>query len=164
MHYLWLNFINHASDKQVISWATFAPIWYFVQSQFVDFVGSITVTVITLFWFCDLMLGTGRALYNKEFSPNKFVVGMRRWLLWMVALFVALMIRVSIPVVGGVLASLIESVIILAEGSSILRNLALISGDERVKRILNMYSDVISDKIDELVPGEENDLHNKEKE
>lgn len=161
--WMYILVLNQAfSERPLAVFSFFAPIWTIIQSQVSDFANSISVATVTLFWLIDIVTGAIRAIREKEFSPKKFVKGMVRWVFWMAALSVAWSLRISIPIVGGIVASVIESVIIFAEGASILRNLALLSGDERVRKILNVYADMVADKMDEIIPGEENDLHLKD--
>lgn len=153
-----LIFLNQAvHEKPLLFWMFIAPIWVAAQAYIQEFFSQVSVVVITLFWACDLLTGSIRAIKEGQFVPSKFFIGILRWLIWIVALVVSMGIRLSVPIAGGIIASIIESVIILAEASSILRNLALLSGEERVKRILGSYYKLIDDKVDEIIPGENND-------
>lgn len=139
------------SDHPLQMFIFFAPAWAAFQAQWQGFFISNAILLVTIFWFSDVLLGASKAIYDNNFQPGKFVKGVTRWLVWVLALAVAWGFRIGLPGVGNIVASIVESVIILAEGSSILRNLALFSGEERVQKLLNVFADKLDDKIDDIV-------------
>lgn len=141
---------QEVADRPLMVLTGLTPMWAAFTSLWTGFFLSNSFLIVTLFWGADLFLGSLKALLDRNFKPQKFVKGVARWLLWIVALLVAWGFRIGLPGVGNIIASIVESVIILAEGSSILRNLAMFSSEVRVQKLLSLFADKIDDKIDDM--------------
>lgn len=130
--------------------AAFGAAWTAVTQHFDGFVLSNPVFWVSVFWALDWLLGSWLAWRECRWIPSRAGRSVLKWLLWMVVLAVAWGIRDSGFFGAGLLGGLVEGAIILAEGSSVIRNAAALSDNPRAKRLLGRFADAADQKLDDL--------------
>lgn len=130
--------------------AVFGTFWAMLGQHFEGFVISNPVFWVTAFWALDLFLGSWLAWKESRFSPTRAARSALKWLLWMSVLAVAWGVRDSGFFGSAWMAAIVEGSIILAEGSSVIRNAAALSDNPRAKRLLSKFADAADQKLDEL--------------
>ncbi len=130
--------------------ALFGTIWTALSNHFDGFVLSNPVFWVSVFWALDWLLGSWLAWRLSRWSPTRAGRSVLKWLLWMVVLAVAWGIRDSGFFGASLLGGLVEGAIILAEGSSVIRNAAALSDNPRAKRLLSKFADAADQKLDDL--------------
>lgn len=121
-----------------------------LQKHFQLFPGSSPVFWVTIFWCLDWILGSWLAIRRRNWSPKRATYSIAKWLLWMFALAVAWGFRDANFLGASYLAAVMEAAIIMAEGSSVLRNAAELSDNKLAKRLLGVFATAIEGRVDEL--------------
>lgn len=111
-----------------------------------DFPLSNPVLVVSMLWAADWVAGSWLAWRAHQWRPDRARRSVGKWLFWMAALAVAYCIRSSGLWGMGAVAGGVEAAIMLAEASSVFRNMALLSPSADQAKLLKRYADNLSEK------------------
>lgn len=124
--------------------------WAVLTTHFGAFPASNPVFWVSIFWAMDWVLGSCVAFKQNNWSPRRSFHGILKWLLWMAVLTVAWGIRdmgfLGCTLIGG----MIEVAIMLTEGSSVMRNCAILSNNPKAQLLLNKFADAADQKLSQL--------------
>lgn len=124
-----------------------APILDALQAHWSGFPLSSPVVWAVAFWAGDWVAGSLVALRAKQWRARRGLYSVVKLLIWIAALAVAYGLRDSGAPGCGLAAGAIEAAVLLTEGSSVLRNLALLSDNEAARRVLSVYADTLEWRV-----------------
>ena len=110
------------------------------------FVHTPPVVWVSVFWTMDWILGSILALYLRKWLPRKAFFSIVKWMVYVSALAVAFGLRESQILGGWAISGMIETAILCAEVSSVMRNGARLTNS----KILHWFADSLDHKVDEL--------------
>jgi len=148
--YLSFQLAQISPENKPLSTILLGGLWGVLTNHFGDFPASNPVFWVSIFWGMDWILGSCVALKNNNWSPRRSFHGILKWLLWMAVLTVAWGIRdmqfLGCTWIGG----MIEVAIMLTEGSSVMRNCAILSNNPKAQRLLNKFADAADQKLSQI--------------
>ena len=154
--------VLHRAETYVIG-----PIWGYAQRYYLgEFVWAGPAVIVSLFWLFNWIIGSALALAQKpplpgepdlRFQPEKSVKSIMKLIVWMGALAVALLLKVSHVAGAWIPAGIIELVVVVTEGIYLLRNLG------RIAKALgnNEQSEVLTGVAQSAEAFVDNQVHKK---
>jgi len=119
------------------------PAWQHLRLHWAGFLPSSAVFWLCVFWAADWATGSALAVREGRFEPRRARLSVWKLLTWLAVLGIAWGLRDS-KVLGTTWAgACLEAGVLLTEASSVVRNLALLSSSERVRKVLKVYADKI---------------------
>ena len=150
LDYLSFQLGQISPDNRTLPTIVLGAAWALLSHHFGAFPASSPVFWVSIFWAMDWILGSCVALKTHNWSPRRSFHGILKWLLWMAVLTVAWGIRdmgfLGCTMIGG----MIEVAIMLTEGSSVMRNCAILSNNPKAQRLLNKFADAADQKLSQL--------------
>jgi len=150
LDYLSFQLAQISPDNKPLPTILLGGAWAILTHHFGAFPASNPVFWVSIFWAMDWVLGSFVAFKNNSWSPRRSFHGVLKWLLWMAVLTVAWGIRdmgfLGCTLIGG----MIEVAIMLTEGSSVMRNCAILSNNPKAQRLLNKFADAADQKLSQL--------------
>lgn len=101
------------------------------------------VVWVSIFWAMDWVLGSGLAISRRQWSPRKAFFSIVKCLVYLAALAVAFGLRESHMLGAWAISGVIEAGILCAEGSSVMRNGARLTGS----RLLHWFADSMEARV-----------------
>lgn len=141
-----------------------ATLWSVVQMRMGDLPQYEPLFWMSLFWFCDFLLGSAVAiraswllLPEGRWSPSKAARSVVKWFCWSIVISVTFGLRKSGQFGLSAVASVIECVICAAEATSALRNAGKLQGAQWLERFSDAADSardrVVDEAIDHLKSG-----------
>jgi len=150
LDYLSFQLGQISPDNRTLPTIVLGALWGVLTHHFGSFPASNPVFWVSIFWAMDWILGSCVAIKTHNWSPRRSFHGILKWLLWMAVLTVAWGIRdmgfLGCTMIGG----MIEVAIMLTEGSSVMRNCAILSNNPKAQRLLNKFADAADEKLSQL--------------
>ena len=150
LDYLSFQLGQISPDNKPLPTVILGAAWAILTTHFGAFPASNPVFWVSIFWAMDWILGSCVAIKTHNWSPRRSFHGILKWLLWMAVLTVAWGIRdmgfLGCTLIGG----MIEVAIMLTEGSSVMRNCAILSNNPNAQRLLNKFADAADQKLSQL--------------
>lgn len=150
LDYLSFQLAQISPDNRPLPTIILGAVWGVLTTHFGSFPASNPVFWVSIFWAMDWVLGSCVALKNSNWSPRRSFHGILKWLLWMAVLTVAWGIRDMGFLGCTLIGDMIEVAIMLTEGSSVMRNCAILSNNPKAQRLLNKFADAADQKLSQL--------------
>lgn len=135
----------------------FFPIWSVVIERFSGFWATAPLFWLCIFWGLDFVLGSGRAYYAGEWRSKRALLSAVKLSVWCCVLLVAHALRDSRVIGGSIVSSLLETVVLFSEISSVLIHVGILSGVKLLIRTGEAFrsgSDRAANKAAEILEGQ----------
>jgi hypothetical protein len=150
LDYISFQLAQVSPENKPLSTIILGSAWAILTHHFQEFPASNPVFWVSIFWAMDWVLGSCVAIKTNNWSPRRSFHGVIKWMLWMAVLTVAWGIRdmnfLGCTLIGG----MIEVAIMLTEGSSVMRNCAILSNNPKAQRLLNRFADAADSKLSQI--------------
>lgn len=149
--YLWsqvLAYTGQDGEHDIKPMLFFGPAWaWFSQYVNTDALWTSPYTWVGVLWGIDFIAGSCLAVYRKQWKASRARQSIGKLLLWMVALWVAEILR-RFAVGGFIPAAGLEAGVMLVEASSIMGHLANLSPNRSQKKLFRSVQDGAESAVD----------------